>query len=41
MREERGRPVDPAFRPASSEDHEIGDVIRAFHKVWDHLRAPR
>jgi len=20
---------------------EIGDVIRAFHKVWNHLRAPR
>jgi L-glutamine:scyllo-inosose aminotransferase/L-glutamine:2-deoxy-scyllo-inosose/3-amino-2,3-dideoxy-scyllo-inosose aminotransferase len=23
------------------DDDEIGDVIRAFHKVWDHLRAPR
>jgi hypothetical protein len=41
MRKERSRPVDPAFRPASSENHEIGAVIRAFHKVWDQLRAPR
>ena len=23
------------------DDDEIGDVIRAFHEVWDHLRAPR
>ena len=23
------------------DDDEIGDVIRAFHKVWNHLRAPR
>jgi len=23
------------------DDDEIGDVIRAFHKVWDHLRPTR
>jgi hypothetical protein len=23
------------------DDDEIGDVIRAFHKVWNRLRAPR
>ena len=28
-------------RPLLGDDDEISDVIRAFHKVWDHLRAPR